>query len=76
MKTLFITGGNNGIGYYMVKQWLENGNLAAVLDLKCDNIDKLKETYPRTLLTFECDVCDKESIKEAANQTNAKFGSI
>lgn len=76
MNTLLITGGNDGIGYFMVKQWLENGNCAAVLDLNCDNIDKLKETYPKTLLSFKCDVRDIESVKMVVNQTNAQFGSI
>lgn len=76
MKTLLITGGNEGIGYFMAKQWLENGNYVSVLDLNCDNIDKLKETYSRTLLSFKCDVCDTESVKMAVNQTNTQFGSI
>lgn len=76
MKTLFITGGNEGIGYYMTKQWLENGDCAAVLDLNCDNIDKLKETYPKTLIGFKCDVRDKESVKATVNQTRTQFGSI
>jgi NAD(P)-dependent dehydrogenase (short-subunit alcohol dehydrogenase family) len=76
MKTLFITGGNDGIGYYMTKQWLENENCAAVLDLNCENIDKLKETYPKTLIGFKCDVRDKESVKAAVNQTSTQFGSI
>jgi len=76
MNTLLITGGNEGIGYFMAKQWLENGNCVSVLDLNCDNIDKLKETYPKTLLSFKCDVRDKESVKVAVNQTNTQFGSI
>ncbi|WP_406243906.1 SDR family NAD(P)-dependent oxidoreductase [Tissierella carlieri] len=76
MKTLFLTGGNNGIGYYMVKEWLQNGNYAAVLDMSCGNINRLKEIYPESLLTFESDVCNKDSVKIAVNDTNAKFGSI
>jgi NAD(P)-dependent dehydrogenase (short-subunit alcohol dehydrogenase family) len=76
MKTLLITGGNEGIGYFMAKQWLENGNCVSVIDLKCDNIDKLKEVYPKALLSFKCDVCDIESVKKAIDQTNAQFGSI
>ena len=44
MNVLLLTGGNEGIGYFMCKQWLENGNCVSVLDLNCDNIDKLKET--------------------------------
>ncbi|MEH7342953.1 SDR family NAD(P)-dependent oxidoreductase [Bacillus sp. JJ1532] len=76
MKTLFITGGNNGIGYFMAKQWLENGNCVAVLDINCDNIDKLKDTFPKTLLSFKCDVHDIESVKMAVYQTKSQFGSI
>lgn len=76
MNVLVITGGNEGIGYFMAKQWLENGNYASVLDLNCDNINLLKETYPNTLLTFTCDVRDIEAVKTAVNQTNAQFGSI
>lgn len=76
MNTLFITGGNDGIGYYMVEQWLKNGNFAAVLDLNCDNINKLKETYSENLISFKCDVRDEEALKEAVNQTNTHFGNI
>ncbi len=76
MNVLLITGGNEGIGFFMAKQWLENGNFVSVLDLNCDNIDKLKEHYPQTLLTSKCDVCDIESVKLAADMTNAQFGSI
>lgn len=76
MKVLLITGGNEGIGYFMSKQWLENGNCVSVLDLNCDNIDKLKETYPKTLLTFKCDVRNMENVKMAVYMTSAQFGSI
>ena len=76
MKTLFITGGNNGIGYYMAKRWLENGNNAAVLDLNCNYIDTLKAFYPNSLFTFQSDVCNKKSVIKAVNQTCEHFGSI
>lgn len=76
MNALLITGGNEGIGYFMAKQWLENGNCVSVLDLNCDQIDKLKETYPKTLLTFKCDVRDIENVKMAVNKTSVQFGSI
>lgn len=58
MSVLLIIGGNEGIGYFMTKECLARGNCVSVLDLNCDNIDKLKETYPKTLLTFICDVYD------------------
>ena len=76
MKTLFITGGNNGIGYHMAKRWLEKGNNASVLDLNCNYIDTLKKNYPSTLLTFQSDVCNKESVIKAIDLTYSHFGSI
>jgi NAD(P)-dependent dehydrogenase (short-subunit alcohol dehydrogenase family) len=76
MKTLFITGGNNGIGYHMAKRWLENGNNASVLDLNCNYIDTLKKTYPSSLLTFQSDIRNKASVYQAIDQTHKQFGSI
>lgn len=60
----------------MVKEWLEKGNAAAVLDVTSDQIEMLKKDYPQSLMSFTCDVADPESVKMAANQTNQKFGRI
>ncbi|MGE5606186.1 MAG: hypothetical protein ACM3YE_10920 [Bacteroidota bacterium] len=48
----------------MVKAWLEKGNLAVVLDLNCDVVNKLKKDGGNNLLTLVCDV------------TNSFFDSI
>ncbi|WP_353097339.1 hypothetical protein [Tissierella praeacuta] len=37
MKTVFIIGGSNRIGYYIIRKWLENGNYAAVNLAESDN---------------------------------------
>ncbi|MBS4198390.1 SDR family oxidoreductase [Bacillus sp. FJAT-49732] len=76
MKTLLITGGNNGIGYFMVKEWLRNGHCVSVLDLHCDNLEQLQNFYPTTLIYFKDDVTDLESVKMAVNETTRQFGSI
>lgn len=73
---MLITGGNKGIGYYMVKSWLERGNIAIVLDLNCDEVNKLKETYDKELLTFICDVVDEISIKERVRKAISIYGKI
>jgi NAD(P)-dependent dehydrogenase (short-subunit alcohol dehydrogenase family) len=75
-RILLLTGGNNGIGYFMVKQWLENGGRAAALDLETDNLDKLKEQYPNALLPVVCDVTDADGVRAAAEATAEAFGSI
>lgn len=76
MSVLLITGGNEGIGYFMAKEWLALGNRVSVIDLHSDKIDLLKEQYPDALLTFVCDVRDILAVKTAVDQTIARFGSI
>ncbi len=76
MSVLLITGGNEGIGYFMAKEWLALGNRVSVLDLHSENIDLLKELYPDALLTFVCDVRDMLAVKAAVDQTVDQFGSI
>lgn len=41
MKHILIVGANVGIGYYTVKQLLEDGRRVSVLDINIENIDKL-----------------------------------
>lgn len=76
MATLFLTGGNRGIGYYMVKQWLCDGNTAAVLDLDCANLQPLRQQYPGKLLCFAADVTDASAVQQVVNDTIAAFGAV
>ena len=45
MDRIILTGGNEGIGYYMTSQFLIDGHMVAVLDLKLDNLESLKQDY-------------------------------
>ncbi len=76
MKTLFLTGGNSGIGFYMVKEWLERGNSAAVVDLSCHNLEGYKELYKERLTAIECDVRSEADMKKAAQTAAAAYGCI
>jgi NAD(P)-dependent dehydrogenase (short-subunit alcohol dehydrogenase family) len=73
---MLLTGGNSGIGYFMVRQWLEDGNRAAVLDVSIDNLEALKEKFPDSLLPIVCDVTDAGSVQAAADKTIGVFGSV
>lgn len=76
IRVMLLTGGNNGIGYFMVKQWLEDGNRAAVLDLAVDNLDALKAQFADSLLPVVCDVTDADGVQEAVRKTIRAFGSV
>lgn len=56
MSNIIITGANQGIGYFMVQQFLEKGHTVAVLDLEIINLTKLKEKFSSHLFPFICDV--------------------
>ena len=71
-----LTGGNEGIGYHMIKHWLERGNAASVADINCENVKKLQEEFPENLICFEVDISNYESVKYVATKTATHFGSI
>ena len=52
MKNIVILGANEGIGYWMAKQLLEDGNLVGVLDICTDQLDYLKQQYKEQLFVM------------------------
>lgn len=51
MANIILTGGNQGIGYFMAEKFLQNGDCVAVLDLENDNLRELKRSIPAGCLT-------------------------
>lgn len=64
-KVVVITGGNNGIGYYMVKELLTKNYKVAVLDIANDNLKKLKSS---NLLFLKCDLRMDNEVEEAIKE--------
>lgn len=76
MDSIIITGGNNGIGFYMASQLLAEGKNVAVFDLEVDNLEELKEKHSKKLLCFVCDITNQTIVNNCAEQVFAAFGSI
>jgi len=74
MEHILIVGANVGIGYYIVKQLLEEGKRVSVLDINLDNIEKLVADYKDTLLTIKADATDEASLCEGVNCAINHFG--
>ena len=73
---LFITGANQGIGYYLAAQVLEEGNAVSVLDVETDRLAALAAAHPGRLLCHRADVRDAEAVRRAVEATAAQFGRI
>ena len=76
MARIILTGGNEGIGFHMVSQFLKDGHMVAVLDLKLDNLNELKGKHTDTLSLFECDVSDPQAVVQSVDNTLSAFGGI
>lgn len=67
-QNVLITGASRGLGFYLTKKYLEEGNIvfAGVREITTPNLMKLKEDFPKSLIPLELEVTDTKSINEAA----------
>lgn len=73
---IIITGANQGIGYYMAKEFLENNHNVTVLDMETDHIKELQNEFPNNLLILNCDVTKDNDMTNAVEQSVQKFEVI
>lgn len=76
MSNILIVGANQGIGYWMVRCFLEKGNNVTVLDIQEEHISELKGQYPNSLLVVKADATDEVSLSDGVKAAVNKFGQI
>src|SRR3954454_9087675 len=74
-KTLFITGGANGIGAEVARQASARGAKLALVDVDGEAAHELAESLPNAL-GISGDVRDYDSLEAAVSQTVEAFGGI
>ncbi len=74
MRSIILTGGNEGIGFFMAEQLLKDGDRVAVLDISTDRIDALKAQYEDRLIVCECDVSDADAVQSCTDQIESQWG--
>ena len=65
MKNIIVLGANEGIGYWLAKQLLEDGNNVGILDICLDNLNDLKQQYKEQLFVMKCNAKVEEEIDVA-----------
>ena len=76
MADILIVGANRGIGYFMVKQFLEQGDRVAVLDIRTEHITELTEQYRDRLFVFTADAADEGSLSCGVKSAVSALGNI
>lgn len=78
-KTAIVTGGTRGIGFAIVRKYLENGANVAVAGSRQESVEKalaqLKD-YEGNVMGIWPDLCDPEAVKEAFLSVKERFGSV
>lgn len=76
MKTWLITGCSSGLGKGIAKAVLKRGERAAITARDPGKLKEFQEQYPDQVLTLRLDLNDRDSMKQAVEQTMAHFGGI
>ena len=75
-KVIAITGAGGIICSEFAKALAENGAKVALLDINYDAAKKYADEIGENALAVKCNCLDKNSIIEAKNEINKKFGSV
>lgn len=78
-KTAVVTGGTRGIGFAIVKKYLENGANVAIAGSRQATVEKAIEKLPEykdRVMGIWPDLCSPEDVAAAFASVKEKFGSL
>ena len=78
-KTAIVTGGTRGIGFAIVKKYLENGANVAIAGSRQESVEKALAKLPEyegRIMGIWPDIGSQEEVAEAFASVKEKFGSV
>ena len=78
-KTAVVTGGTRGIGFAIVKKYLENGANVAIAGSRQESVEKAIEKLPEykdRVMGIWPNLCSPESVADAFASVKERFGRI
>ncbi|MEM8859718.1 MAG: SDR family NAD(P)-dependent oxidoreductase [Chloroflexota bacterium] len=74
-KNVLITGGGEGIGLSIAKEFLDHGSNLMICGRTLATLQRAKQAHP-ALQIAQCDVTDEEQIAALRDRCEAEFGHI
>lgn len=78
-KTAVVTGGTRGIGFAIVKKYLENGANVALAGSRKESVEKALEKLPEyegRVMGIWPDLCSSEEVATTFASVKERFGSV
>lgn len=79
-KVVFITGGSRGLGLAMAEEFAHRGAQLAICARDAEELQRAKQMIERegggTVMTFVCDVSDREQVESTVRMIENHFGAI
>ena len=78
-KTAIVTGGTRGIGFAIVKKYLENGANVAIAGSRKESVDKALAQLPEyegRVMGIWPDLCDPQAVAESFARVKERFGRV
>lgn len=78
-KTAIVTGGTRGIGFAIVKKFLENGAKVAIAGSRQETVEKAVSQLPEyegRVMGIWPDLCDPEAVAHSFAQVKERFQSL
>lgn len=78
-KTAIVTGGTRGIGFAIVKKYLDNGANVAIAGSRKESVDKALEQLPEyadRVMGIWPDLCDPQAVADAFAAVQERFGRV
>lgn len=78
-KTAVVTGGTRGIGFAIVKKYLENGANVALAGSRKESVEKALEKLPEyegCVMGIWPDLCSSEEVAATFASVKERFGSV
>lgn len=78
-KTAVVTGGTRGIGFSIVKTYLENGANVAIAGSRQETVEKAISQLPEykgRVMGIWPDLCDPKAVAQAFSSVKERYGSL
>ena len=76
MKNVMITGATGGIGKALLKKFFSAGFNICATGSNVDKLESLSKIYSDKIFCFQCDLSQKEQIKNLVENANKEIGHI